>query len=93
MFLILSRRVQLLFLQSMVGSNAVMAKPIRALELHYPMIQFLIIDLIQLRTDGIKAISPGFSSGKQVIKAADSGNCSRVCLIYSRQQKIKSVCP
>ena len=70
-----------------------MAKPIRALELHYPMIQFLIIDLIQLRTDGIKAISPGFSSGKQVIKAADSGNCSRVCLIYSRQQKIKSVCP
>ena len=67
-----------------MGSNTLMAKPIRALELHYPVIQFLIIDLIQLRTDGIKAISPGFSSGKQVIKAANSGNRSRVCLIYSR---------
>ena len=64
-----------------MGSNTLMAKPIRALELHYPVIQFLIIDLIQLRTDGIKAISPGFSSGKQVIKAANSGNRSRVCLI------------
>ena len=64
-----------------MGSNTLMAKPIRALELHYPVIQFLMIDLIQLRTDGIKAILPGFSSSKQVIKAANSGNRSRVCLI------------
>ena len=64
-----------------MGSNTLMAKPIRALELHYPVIQFLMIDLIQLRTDGIKAILPGFSSGKQVIKAVNSGNRSRVCMI------------
>ena len=41
MFIILSRRVQLPYLESMVyGSYTMMAKPIRALELHYPMIQF-----------------------------------------------------
>ena len=36
------------YLESMVlnGSYAMMAKPIRALELHYPMIQFLIITII-----------------------------------------------
>ena len=30
------------------GSDTMMAKPIRALELHYPMIQFLIISVISL---------------------------------------------
>ena len=40
----LSRRVQLPYLERMVynGSYAMMAKPITALELHYPMIKFLI---------------------------------------------------
>ena len=41
-----SRRVQLPYFYYLVGrysgSYAMMAKPIRALELHYPMIQFLI---------------------------------------------------
>ena len=42
LFLILSRRVRLPCLESMVynSSNTMMAKPIRAPELQYPMIQF-----------------------------------------------------
>ena len=55
-----------------------MAKPIRVLQLHYPMIQFLIIVLIhdtrhlctRFRTDGIKAMSSGISGGKQVMRFA-----------------------
>ena len=46
------------------------------------------IDLLQdtrhlctrLRTDGIKAVSRGFSGGKQVIKFANARNRGRVCL-------------
>ena len=34
------------------GSYAMMAKPIRALELHYPMIQFLIIQAIARKREG-----------------------------------------
>ena len=49
-----------------------MAEPIRALELHYPMIQFLIIDLIHdtrhlctcFGIAGIKAMSHGISGGQ-----------------------------
>ena len=56
-----------------------MAKPIRALQLHYPMIQFLIIVLIhdtrhlctRFRIDGIKAMSSGISGGKQVMRFAN----------------------
>ena len=56
-----------------------LAKPIRALQLHYPMIQFLIIVLIHVtrhlctrfRTDGIKAMSSGISGGKQVMRFAN----------------------
>ena len=45
-----SRRVQLPYLKSMVYWLLYqMAKPIRALELRYPMIQFLIIDHIHVR--------------------------------------------
>ena len=39
MFLILSSSAQLQYLESMV-SRLIYHKPIRALELHYPMIQF-----------------------------------------------------
>ena len=44
LFLILSRRVELQYWRTWYnGSYAMMAKPIKALELHYPTIQFLII--------------------------------------------------
>ena len=39
----------------------------------------------------IKAMSPTFSGGKQVIKAANARNCGRVCL--SSQQKMKNYFP
>ena len=49
LFLILSRRVQYHIWRAWCnGSYTMMAKPIRALELHYPMIQFLIIHGINL---------------------------------------------
>ena len=61
-----------------------MAKPIRALELRYPMIQFLIIDLIHvtrhLCTRFRIAMSRDISGGKQVIKFANTSNRGRVCL-------------
>ena len=44
--LILSRRIQLPFLESIV--HTMMAKPVRDLELHYPMIHCLTITLIYL---------------------------------------------
>ena len=54
------------------GSYTMMAEPIRALELHYPMIQFLIIDLIHdtrhlctcFTIVGIKAMSHGISGDR-----------------------------
>ena len=53
-----------------------MAKPIRALQLHYLTIQFLMIVPIhdtrhlytRFRIDGIKAMSSGISGGKQVMR-------------------------
>ena len=55
-----------------------MAKPTRAPQLHYPMIQFFIILLIhdthhfctRSRIDGIKEMSTGISGGKQVMRFA-----------------------
>ena len=55
-----------------------MAKPIRALQMHYLMTQFFIILLIhdtrhlctRFRFDGIKAMSTGISAGKQVMRFA-----------------------
>ena len=47
------RRVQSPYLERWYhGSYAMMAKPIRALELHYPMIQFLIIQAIARKREG-----------------------------------------
>ena len=56
-----------------------MAKPIRALQMRYPMIQFFIILLIhdtrylctRSRIDGVKAMSTGISGGKQVMRFAN----------------------
>ena len=42
----------------------------------------------RLRTDGIKAMSRGFSGGKQVKKSANTSNRGRV--VYSRQNKMKN---
>ena len=64
-----------------------MAKPIRALELHY--VSVLIIDLIHdtrhlctcFRIIGIKAMSHGISGDRQVIKFAITKNC--VEFLYS----------
>ena len=50
----LSSRVQLPYLERMVygnGSYTMMAKPIRALEFYYLIIQFLIISIISVETD------------------------------------------
>ena len=49
LFLMLSRRDAYSYpiSRTWYGSHTMMAKPIRALELHYPMIQFLIIALIK----------------------------------------------
>ena len=50
----LSGRVQLPYLERMVygnGSYTMMAKPIRALEFYYLIIQFLIISIISVETD------------------------------------------
>ena len=64
------------------------------LELHYPMIQFLIIDLIhdiryvctRLRTAGIKAMLRNFSGGKRLIKFGNARNRRRVCLFLTRNE-------
>ena len=73
-----------------------MAKPIRALQMHYLMIQFFIILLIhdtrhlctRFRFDGIKAMSTGISGGKQVMRFAccEEDNYRRYCL-----QKVKMI--
>ena len=87
-FSFLSRRVQLLYFPGgggrawYNGSYTMMAEPIRALELHYPMIQFLIIDLIHdtrhlctcFKIAGIKAMSHGILGNRQVIKFAITRN-------------------
>ena len=54
-----------------------------------------IIDLIHdarhlcmhLRTDGIKAMSRGFSEGKQVINFSNTRNCGRVCLLLTTENE------
>ena len=71
-----SRRVQLPYLKSMVYWLIYqMAKPIRALELRYPMIQFLIIDLIHVRDGPLEKLSEGggeFSSCKNFFSLSNS---------------------
>ena len=37
------------------------------------------------RIDGIKAMLPSISEGKQVIKFANTSNCSCVCLFYQNK--------
>ena len=41
----------------------------------------LIDPCTRLRTDGVKAMSHGFSGSKQVVKAANARNRGRVCLL------------
>ena len=41
---------------------------------------------------GIKAMSCGISQGKQVIKFANTSNCSRVCLFYQNKMIISLSC-
>ena len=52
--------------------------------LHSVLLPLLIHDTrllcTRFRTAGIKAMSRGFSGGKQVIKSADTRNRGRVCL-------------
>jgi len=38
------------------GSYTIMAKPIKSLELHYPMIQFLITPNIEVSPESLEAI-------------------------------------
>ena len=45
----------------------------------------------RLRTDGIKAMSRGFSGGKQVINSYNTRNCSRVCLFLTTENEQLSI--
>ena len=83
-----SRRVQLPYLKSMVYWLLYqMAKPIRALELRYPMIQFLIIDHIHVRDGPLEKLWEGggeFSSCKNFFSLSNSlhefylGHCTNI---------------